>query len=123
MVKVAICDDSEIQLEVIKSRLKEYSRRRGIEFDFSVFTEGDQMLKAAEDNGGFDLYILDIVLHGTKGTEIATTLRERKDPGFILFYTATEAFSNVVETVQPCLYFIKTLPAEEFFNMLDQVFK
>jgi len=123
MVKVAICDDSEIQLEVIKSRLKEYSKRKGIEFDYSVFTDGDQMLSAAEKNGGFDLYILDIVLHGRKGTDIAATLRERNDSGFILFYTATDVFSNVVEAVKPCLYFIKTLPAEDFYNMLDQIFK
>ena len=122
MVRVAICDDSEIQLEVIKSRLREYSKRRGIEFDYSVYMDGDSLLQGAEENGGFDLYILDIVMHGSKGTDIAKALRARKDSGYILFYTATEAFSDVVEEVKPCLYFVKTLPAEDFYTIRDQVF-
>lgn len=123
MVKVAICDDSEIQLALIKARLAEYTKRRGVEFDISYFSDGDSLLKRAEENGGFDLYILDIVLRGRKGNEIAEALRARKDFGYILFYTGTEAFLNIVEDLKPCLYFIKTLPAEDFFNMLDRVFE
>ena len=122
MVKVAFCDDSEIQLALIKARLAEYTKRKGVEFDLSYYSDGEDLLKGAEEKGGFDLYILDIVLHGKKGTEIAAALRAREDFGYILFYTGTEAFSQVVDELKPCLYFIKTKPADDFYQILDQIF-
>lgn len=123
MIRVAVCDDSVIQLGLIKSRLDEYATRNGIIFDIVTYEDGDALLEDVEKEGGYDLYILDIVLHGTKGTDIAKSIREKKDPGYIMFYTATESFSDIVNEVKPCLYFVKTATADEFYKMLDQVLK
>jgi DNA-binding response OmpR family regulator len=72
--------------------------RRGLEEDghaVTVATDGGDGLALAE-TAGFDLLILDVMLPGATGFEIARQLRAKQDRTPILMLTARDAPSDVV---------------------------
>ena len=73
--------------------------RQGLTEDGHVVTvapEGREGLSLAE-SGGFDLLILDVMLPGVSGFEIARQLRARRNQTPILMLTARDSTHDVVE--------------------------
>lgn len=63
MIKMAFCDDEEEQRAAVGDLLRAYAAARpGLAVKLSVFSSGRDLLAAAEACGGFDLYVLDIVM-------------------------------------------------------------
>ena len=65
MIRLALCDDEAEQRAAVGGLLGEYAAARpGLAVKLSVFSSGRELLAAAEECGGFDLYVLDIVMPG-----------------------------------------------------------
>ena len=123
IIKVAIVDDSLIQLELLKRRLADYSKDKDVEFEVASFSDGNQFIDKIKSGKDYDIYILDVILGATKGTDIASELRNNGKTGYVLFYTATTVFEKAVDDLKPCGYFIKTAPVEGFYELLDEAIK
>lgn len=64
-MKIAICDDQPIHLEKIAALLGAHlCAHPAWEGQISVFESGQALLKQAEAQHGFDLYLLDILMSG-----------------------------------------------------------
>lgn len=114
MFNIAICDDSMIQQSLLREQISMLAAKKGIATKVEIFSTGELLLESVKAGKKFDVYILDIVLLGLKGNEVATKLREMGDEGFILFYTATRAYENEIDGVMPAAYLLKPFNANEF---------
>lgn len=63
MLRIAICDDDEQQLNEMSALLEDYLRSRpGLHGQVEAFRSGNALLARAEDAEGFGLYVLDILM-------------------------------------------------------------
>ena len=76
-MKIAVCDDDILELEKIKNAVEKFiiSEKDSCEITLCTFTSGDALLTSINKHGCFDLLILDIIMPGMNGMEIASELR------------------------------------------------
>lgn len=84
MLQIAICDDSEQEIEKIENMLLPLSAR--LEFECDIFCSGEELLKSLnEDDILYDIYLLDIEMGEINGLDIAKKIREKDLISVIIF--------------------------------------
>ena len=121
MIRFAVCDDSEIQADLVQSVLSDYLSGRSEQTSVSVFCSSVGLLDEVCAHGGYDFYILDIMMPGMNGLELAAALRERGDPGRIIFLTASLEYAVQSYDVRASFYMLKPIDVRKFCHVLDDL--
>lgn len=119
MIRIALCDDNEIQRTILQDFLTDYCNTKNEVSVFS-YSDGKELLKDVIQTGHFDIYILDILMPQMNGMEIATTLRAMKDTGDIIFLTASIDYAAISYDVEALYYMIKPIQPEKLVRILDK---
>lgn len=90
MINIAVCDDSEYDLELIKKELKKYSLKKHVNLAISTFSKPDMLLYELSDNKIADIYILDVSMPGKDGFQLADDIRKYTSTSVIMFLTSME---------------------------------
>ncbi len=121
MLTVALCDDDQEQLAKMEGLLADYGARRpGSVLRTAAFSSGEALLDAWED-GGFDLYILDIMMSGISGIQTGERLREMGASGEIVFLTVSNEYAADSYGVGAFFYLLKPVDRDKLFSVLDRV--
>lgn len=83
-MKVAICDDSAQDAELICALLREHFDKNGFIGELHTFASGEALAEAFAETS-FDVVFLDIYMEGMNGLKTAERLRAL-DPGFSLIF-------------------------------------
>ena len=76
-MKIAVCDDRPEHLKKIRELLEKYQQTRpGLESQAEYFLSGAGLLDQAGERGGYDLYLLDILMPGENGISVGKRLRQ-----------------------------------------------
>lgn len=121
MLKIAICDDDEIQNEILEEMLYDYNSVSTYRVDVSAFDCGEALLKTQETNGNFDIYILDVVMPVMDGLELAKRIRKSDDTGKIVFLSAETSFVYKAFAVSASGYLVKPVDPEELFELVNSL--
>ena len=123
MLYIAICDDEQVWLEHTAEVIKEYERKHP-QYDVKItsFSSGLELLEYIEINGGFDLYILDIVMDGMTGLETGQDLRKRQDKGMIIYLTSSPEYALDSFDTNPYHYLVKPVEKKQMESVLNKVF-
>lgn len=120
-MNIAICDDEARCLERIREIAEAYAAdRRDKKISVSYFSTSDDLLEESEQNGGFDVYILDIIMPRMNGIELGTRLRAMGCNGKILYLTSSEEYALDSFKVRPLNYLIKPIERKTFFEAMDE---
>ena len=120
MLRIAICDDEEPQLRRAAALLEDYLRARpGLQGQVEVFQSGSALLDRLEETGGFDLYLLDILMPGSSGIDAGRRLRALGEGGEIIYLTVSNDFAADSYDVRAYFYLLKPVEAEKLFRVLD----
>ena len=122
MVNIAVLDDNDIQREILQDLLEDF-RRDGHDIRFDSFASGETLIDSVRRNGFYDIYILDMILPDMTGLEVATMLRHLKDPGKIIFLTATLEYAVASYDVEAFYYLTKPVDNDKFMKILDRAFR
>lgn len=117
-MRIAICDDAAICLSQITAVANEYKKDRGICFD--IFSHPEDLLEAAERIGGYDIYILDVIMPSLNGIELGMELRNAGYDGKIIYLTSSEEYSLDAFRVRAFDYMIKPIDKEAFYKTVDE---
>lgn len=117
-MKIAICDDEKAMLEKVAELIDEYKKTRA-EADIAVFSDPEELLEAAFKCGGYDIYILDVVMPQMSGIELGMKLRENNYDGKIIYLTASEEFAIDSYKAQAYQYLLKPVDKNALFSALD----
>ena len=124
MLRIALCDDDEKQLDQAAALLNTYLQPRPhLHGQVETYRSGGALLARAENAGGFDLYILDILMPELDGINTGRRLRALDDGGEIIYLTSANDFAADSYDVQAFSYLLKPVEQGKFFQVLDQAVK
>jgi len=122
-MKIAICDDEALCIKQTVDIVHAYAEAHPEHhISYTAFEWTDDLLEAAGRIGGFDIYILDIVMQGDmNGIQLGQRLREMNDNGKILYLTSSEEYAIDSFKVKAFNYITKPIERDSFFAALDEV--
>lgn len=120
-IRIALCDDETAYHETIINLLKDYKQTSSLfTFELSCFSSGRDLLDYIDDNGSFDLYILDIIMPDMNGIRLGSALRERYDDGIIIYLTSSPDFAVESYNTDALHYLLKPVTGSRFFLCMDK---
>ena len=120
MLRIALCDDEKKQLSQAAAMLNAYlSSRPDLSGQVETFRSGSTLLARVEDVGGFDLYVLDILMPELSGIDTGRRLRALGDGGEIIYLTSSNDFAADSYDVRAFFYLLKPVNEGNLFQVLD----
>ena len=119
MFRLCICDDEPISNECVVL-LAEQLRREHPELGMRIssFSSPYDLLDELEQQGSFDLYLLDIVMPHMTGIELARHIRARGESAEIVFLTASREYALDAFSVKASDYLLKPVEKESFDSVV-----
>lgn len=120
MLRIAICDDEEKELYETAELLKRYLQSRpNLNGQVESFQSCGSLLAHAENEGGFDLYVLDILMPEVSGIDAGRRLRALGEGGEIVYLTSSNDFAADSYDVRAFFYLLKPVEENKLFQVLD----
>lgn len=120
-MRIAICDDEQFCLSQVGAVINEYEKEQSERnVVFEMFSHPEDLLEAAEKIGGYDIYILDIIMPSLNGIELGIKLRDAGYNGKIIYLTSSEEHSLDAFRVKAFDYIIKPITFETFTKAVNE---
>ena len=120
-MRIAICEDNEIHLDILEHLLTRYFSERPIHFELVPYKYGMNFLYDMEEGAYFDMAFLDIYMEDTMGNQIAHKLRDMGYQGKIVFLTASSDFAIESYDVDASGYLLKPLDYRKLEMVMDRI--
>ncbi len=119
MLSICICDDDAGDVAKVRALAERFAGEHP-EFPMKLqtFSSSFALLEHLEAAGGFDVYLLDILMPQLKGVELAKRIRERGEAAEILFLTSSPEYALDAFGVAACGYLLKPVEQEKFDEAL-----
>ena len=109
-MNIAICDNDPIYRDQVRNIVEHYSATHSAaDISLAVFEWAEDLLEAARKQGGYDIYILDILMPGMNGIELGKQLREADFDGKILYLTSSQEYAVSAFAVKAYNYILKPI--------------
>lgn len=118
-MKIAVCDDHEIQLDLINKYIKEWATVNEVDIFIDNFKSAESFLFEWEDYEKYDIIFLDIEMNTMSGIELSNVIRKQNKTMDIVF--ATGIFKYVLHgyKVGALQYLIKPIKKDDVSTCLD----
>ena len=124
MVSIAICDDDVLEVERAQRFIEKYSQTKNeSQISVQTFLNPLEMLNYVDKNVGFDIYILDIIMDGMKGTDVAKELKAKESNCEIIFMTTSREFAVDAFALNAVHYLVKPYDFVDFSEALARALK
>ena len=124
MKRIVLCDDVELERQILKELLTLYFEEMGEEISVIEYESGEALITDVEEGLlEADLLFLDIFMKNMNGMETARRLREMKRKGPIVFLTASPDFAIESYEVQASGYLLKPYDAEKIKELAARLLK
>ena len=124
MKRIILCDDVELERQILKELLTLYFEEKGEEISVIEYESGEALIADVEE--GYleaDLLFLDIFMKDMNGMETARKLREMDRKGPIVFLTASPDFAIESYEVQASGYLLKPYDVEKIKELTSRLLK
>ena len=120
MLRIAVCDDEKKFLNQTAALLDTYFRSRpSLSGQVESFRSGSALLARAENAGGFDIYVLDILMPELSGIDTGRRLRALGEGGEIIYLTSSNDFAADSYDVRAFFYLLKPVQENKLFQIVD----
>lgn len=120
-MRIAICDDFAVYREQFLYIVNEYFIDKNQNVTVTTYNDGKSLLNDIEKNGGFDIYILDVLMPELTGIELGNSLRQLGHNGQIIYLTSSEEYAIDAFRTKAFNYILKPIDKYELFSTLDEV--
>ena len=118
MFSIAVLDDDKTCLNEIISMTKRWLEASREKWTIRSYTNEEELFFDAA-NGGFSLYLLDVVLSGTNGIAFAKRLRAADPNAVVIFISSSVEYAADSYDVNAFYYLLKPLSEEKLFSVLN----
>lgn len=115
MIRVAVCDDSEI----VRNEISDWIMEEEPACEIHTFSTGEEFLA---ERKSYDIIFLDISMGKLNGIDTAKKIREYSD-GLIIFVTACKEYVFDAFDVEAFHYMLKPLSKEKFRQVFGRAYK
>lgn len=124
MYYVAMCEDETIFAESQEKVCSEILSKLNIEFQIDIYRSGAELLDAILMRKiKYDLLLLDIIMDGMNGMELARTIREKDDNSTIIFITSSRDYTLQGYDVKALHYLLKPVNKEVLKKLIESDYK
>lgn len=122
---VAICDDEQEQIDILRHNLTQYSMDNDIDFYIDEYINGEQLVEKYKiSKTPYDILFLDMEMPDMKGLDVAAAIREIPDRNVsIAFVTSYPEYMIDSFNVQTSQYILKPLVYEQISKNIDMILK
>ncbi len=117
MVRFAVIEDTEADARLVLSLVRRYTEEKGIEAETKRFPSALKFLDSKEK---FDIILLDIMMPGVNGMEMAEELRTFDSHTAIIFVTTMEQYAIAGYGVEACDFLLKPVAYERLSCAMDK---
>lgn len=115
MLRIGICDDKQEDINRLEGLALRFSKEHPkTPIQIQAYQSPYDLLDDIERTGGFDLYLLDVVMPHMTGVDLARRIRERKERAEILFLTVSKEYAVEAFSVKASGYLIKPVRKSDF---------
>ncbi|MEH2928571.1 response regulator [Candidatus Ventrimonas sp. KK005] len=122
MYRIAICDDNEEILEIIKGKIQSYCKKNDIGVIVSEFSDSELILEYIENKKIFDAYFLDIEMPKYTGMDIANNIQTHGFLSYIIYLTAYDNYAIEACHMNTFWYLRKDKMDSQLNQVLDKLF-
>ena len=118
MLKIAICDDTREERELVEQYAKRYFDARKQPAEFEIFHSMQDVLDTGR---AYDLYLLDVLMPGKSGIQGAADLLKLYADPVIIFITSS--LESAVDSYRVCAsgFLLKPVRWVDFEETMDRV--
>ena len=120
-MKIALCDDSAYDLELLKKTISENSYIREGQID--LYTDGNDLLKNIQNGEFYDIFFLDIEMPEINGITLAHMLRLSCPSSVIVFLTSYPQYAIDGYGCEALRYLLKPCNTNDVKTTLDRAFQ
>ena len=121
MITVAICDDQNAFLKWMKVEVIACLDELGVnDTEILCFDNPHLFLDSINSRGGVDIAILDILMPGINGTELAKEIRTRHDGTAIIFISSSKDYAVEAFALNAIHYITKPFSRDELKGALER---
>lgn len=119
-MRLAICEDNDLERNLLHILLKKYFSDASVQCDFSLYSRGDTLCCDIMEGAEFDIVFLDLFIVDSFGIDIAKRLRELDYRGKIVFCTVSADYALESYQVYASGYILKPYSMKDIHNSLDR---
>ena len=123
MINIAICDDEQLNINILTDLLTGYSTSKSVSFLVHKYINGLNLLKQLESHQKYDIIFLDIEMESIDGITLAEKIREHDMKVPIVYITNYQDYWKKAYKVHAFQFMVKPIKKEELFKTLDDFFK
>lgn len=116
---IAICDDNIDELSRISSLLESYRRECNSSITYEALHNATELLETIKVRN-FDLLILDILMPGITGIDVAKEIRQSNNQIPIIFLTSSREYAVESYRVNAEDYILKPARKDEMFHVINK---
>ena len=123
-MKIAICDDTELDLKNLETLITQYSNKNNIPIIIEKYTDANVLLNHIQyfKQNEYVLYFLDIIMQ-KNGIDVAGQIRKLDPDVPIVFTTSSKEYAIDAFKVRAYDYILKPIVKNELFDCLDKLTK
>lgn len=120
-MKIAVCDDSEIDREHIEAALFTIQEKWKMDFEISFFESGEKLCESISENS-YDIFLLDIVMRKIDGIETAKYIRNVNYDASIVFISNYDERLRELLKVGAIDFLDKPLQTKDLEGVLQRIY-
>lgn len=121
MLRIAICDDSQLWLQKIETLTRAYLQKVNVEHRLDLYQSGEKLLKNIATP--YDIALLDVDLQSTNGIEVASQLRVTNPQIVLLFISEYVEYAPFGYEVDAIRYLLKNHLEQAFDRVMSEAVK
>lgn len=123
MYQIAICDDEAQDLAKIAELAGALLREQGLACGIQTFAAAQELAAARLKGAAWDLILLDIIMEGQDGIELANALRAAGDETDLVFITCSPEYALAGYGSYPVSYLLKPITRKNLGPVLARCLK
>lgn len=124
MIKIAICDDEQRDVEATRLRLMEAAESLGMECTCDLFPDASSLLKKIENGSAvYHIALLDIYIGELSGIQTAQRIAKLSPETALVFVTVSRAHAVEAFSLDALHYLVKPVDSDQMREMLERYLK
>ncbi len=118
MIKIAICEDSDLDRAMLQEIIGLLMEDKGLDFDIVLYSGGEELVSEYK-NHPYDIVFLDILMKNIDGIETGKIIREMDSKVEIVYCTSSKDFAIAAYEVHAMSYLLKPYESRRIGAVLD----
>ncbi len=122
MIKFAVCDDNKTDRDYIHKLVRQFLSTCSDDFDYCIsrFSDAASLLSDINEGNSYDILILDVLLPGCDGIELAKKIRQQDADCMIIFLSVSSEFAISSYDVGAFYYLLKPIRQDKLSKVLSK---